>query len=98
MEKNTDKSIVIIGGFDRLACRYKDICAECGFASKVFTKPKANMHCLIGNPDLIVLITNPVSHEMTDIVRRKAMTDGITLIQSHRGSCSALREVLSRGA
>ncbi|MDR2656447.1 MAG: DUF2325 domain-containing protein [Oscillospiraceae bacterium] len=93
-----ERSVVIIGGYDRLVCRYKDICTECGCEAKVFTQPKANMHCVIGNPDLIILITNPVSHEMTDIVRRKAMADGIELVQSHRGSCSALREILARGA
>jgi glutamate synthase domain-containing protein 2 len=75
-------------------CQYKDICKECGCAAKVFTQPKANMEGQIGKPDLIVLFTNPISHEMAKIARTAASKCGIALAQSHTGSGSALRGIL----
>jgi len=87
-------SIVIVGGNDRMVGQYRDICEEYGCKSKVFTQPKMNMEGMMGRPDLIVLFTNPVSHKMANIARKKAAKDGITLAQSHCGSCNALREIL----
>jgi hypothetical protein len=86
--------VVIIGGNDRMVCRYKDICGEYGCDAKVFTQAKTNMECIIGNPDLIVLFTNPVSHKMANIAKKKAAKGGIALVQSHCGSCNALRTIL----
>jgi hypothetical protein len=91
-------SIVIIGGNDRMVCQYKDICGEYGCKAKVFTQSKVNMEGMIGRPDLIVLFTNPVSHKMAKIARKKAAKDGITLAQSHCGSGNALREILRNHA
>jgi hypothetical protein len=48
----------------------------------------------MGNPDLIVLFTNPVSHEMIKIAKKKAQAGAIPLVQSHCASCSSLRNVL----
>jgi hypothetical protein len=88
-------SVVIIGGNDRMVAQYKDICREYGCDAKVFTQPKVNLECMIGTPDLIVLFTNPISHEMAQIARKKASQRGISLAQSHSGSCKALRGILS---
>jgi hypothetical protein len=49
----------------------------------------------MGNPDLIVLFTNPVSHEMIKIAKKKAAARAIPLVQSHCASCSSLRNMLS---
>jgi len=87
-------SVVIIGGHDRMVCQYRDVCCEYGCEAKVFTQPKNNMDTLIGKPDLIVLFTKPISHEMAKIARRKAAKCGIALEQSHSGSASSLREIL----
>jgi hypothetical protein len=48
----------------------------------------------MGNPDLIVLFTNPVSHEMIKIAKKEAASKAIPLVQSHCASCSSLRNVL----
>jgi hypothetical protein len=53
------------------------------------------MECLMGNPDLIVLFTNPVAHEMIKIAKKKAASQAIPLVQSHCASCSSLRNVLA---
>jgi hypothetical protein len=87
-------SIVIIGGNDRMVRKYRDICSEYNHDAKIYTQPKCNLECSIGCPDLIVLFTNPVSHEMVKIAKKKAARDDITLVQSHCGSCNALRCIL----
>jgi uncharacterized protein (DUF983 family) len=44
--------------------------------------------------DLVVLFTNPVSHEMAKIARATAVKSGVELVQSHCASASALRGIL----
>jgi hypothetical protein len=88
-------SVVIIGGNERMECRYKDICKEYDCEAKVYTKKKSNLDCLIGKPDLIILCTNPVSHEMAKIAKKRAACKDIKLVQTHCGSCNTLRNVLS---
>jgi hypothetical protein len=48
----------------------------------------------MGDPDLIVLFTNPVSHSMAKAAKNKAAQDNIALVQSHCGSSSAVRAIL----
>jgi uncharacterized protein (DUF169 family) len=84
-----------MGGHDRMVRRYKDICSEFNCDAKVFTQTKNDMESMIGEPDLIILFTNPISHEMAKVARKKALQYSIALEQSHCGSCSALRNILS---
>jgi hypothetical protein len=87
-------SIVIVGGNERMECKYKSICKEYDCEAKVFTKIKGGLHDFIGNPDLIVLFTNPVSHEMAKTARSRAARGNIALVQAHCASCAALRGIL----
>lgn len=87
-------SIVIVGGHERMECQYKDICKKFNCKSKVFTKCKRNLDSLIGDPDLIVLFTNPVSHEMIKVAKKTASAKGISLVQSHCGSGNSLKTIL----
>jgi hypothetical protein len=75
-------------------CQYKDICKNFGCKAKVFTQNKCKLGCLIGSPDLIVLFTNLVSHDMANIARKEAANRGIALVQSHCGSGNALKNIL----
>jgi hypothetical protein len=79
-----------------MRCQYKDICKEYGCAAKVFAKTKVNLDGMIGQPDLIVLFTNPVSHEMVKIAKKRAAKSNIALVQSHCGSGQALRDILTK--
>ena len=87
-------NVVIIGGNDCMVCRYKAICKEFSCKAKIFTQPKGNMESLIGNPDLIVIFTHPVSHEMVKVAKKEAARKDILLVQSHCGSANALRNIL----
>jgi len=57
-------SIVIIGGHERMTAQYNSICKEYGHNAKIFTKENGKISKKFGNPDLMILFTNTVSHKM----------------------------------
>ena len=75
--------------------QYKSICSTYGCDVKVYTQAQHNLEYTIGQPDLIVLFTNPVSHKVAKSAREKAARDDIALVQSHSGSGSALKTILA---
>ncbi|AEF83109.1 DUF2325 domain-containing protein [Leadbettera azotonutricia] len=87
-------NIVIIGGNECMGCRYKRICKEYRCKAKIFTNYEGHFSDRIGNPDLIVLFTNLVSHSMALAAKSKAAQNHIPLVQSHCGSCDALKNIL----
>ena len=60
-------SVVIVGGNERMVCQYEDICKCFGCKAKVFAKEKGAMKKKIGDPDLLILFTNTVSHKMVKL-------------------------------
>jgi len=87
-------NVVIIGGHDRLVCRYKEVCAQCGCKAKVFTQRSPCLGGSIGCPHLIVVFTGLVSHLAAKTAKELAADKNITLVQSHCASCNALRNIL----
>jgi hypothetical protein len=94
MEKELGMNVVIIGGNECMKCRYKRICKEYRCKAKVFINFEGGLSERIGNPDLIILFTNPVAHDMAQAARSKAAQSNITLVQSLCGSSSALKTIL----
>ncbi len=91
-------SIVIIGGHDRMVCRYKDICKTHGCKAKVFTQMPADLSRKIGNPDLCILFTNTVSHKMVRTAVEEAGRKNFKLVRCHTSSGSALEGILAANA
>lgn len=58
--------LVIIGGHDCMACKYKELCEQYNCKAKVFTQVPKNLEQKIGCPDMVVLFTNTVSHRMVN--------------------------------
>lgn len=87
-------SIVIIGGHDRMVCRYKKICKEYSCKAKVFTQMSGNLKEQLGCPDLFVLFTNTVSHKMVRCALTEAERNNVEVVRSHSSSGSALIEIL----
>ena len=87
-------SIVIIGGHDRMVCRYKKICKNYNCKAKIFTQMSAALNKQIGSPDLLVLFTNTVSHKMVRCALEEAKKGDIEVIRSHTSSGTALNEIL----
>ncbi len=87
-------SIVIIGGHDRMHCRYKDICKGYGCKCKVFTQCPGNFKGQIGNPDLVIFFTNTVAHKMINVAYEQAVKVNAQIARSHSSSASALKDIL----
>ena len=88
-------SIVIVGGNERMECRYADICKNHGCKAKIFTKEKGAVGKKIGNPDLLILFTDTVSHKMVISASQEAKKNNIPIARLHSSSASALQYFLS---
>lgn len=88
--------LVIIGGHDCMVCKYKELCKEYNCKAKVFTQVPKNLDKQIGNPDLMVLFTNTVSHRMVNCAVTEAKRKNINVIRCHTSSATALKEILEQ--
>ena len=89
-------SIVIVGGNDRMAGRYQDICKSFHVKSKVFTQMSSNLESKLGFPDLMVVFTGTCSHKMLGCVRSRSEKHGIPVKHVHSSSVSALKKLLEQ--
>ncbi len=89
-------SVVVIGGNDRMAARYKDICESYRCKAKVFTQMPADFTSKLGTPDLMVVFTNTCSHKMVNSVNQKSEKHGIPVARIHNASVNALKTVLEQ--
>ncbi len=87
-------SIVIVGGNDRMATRYSDVCKSYNFKAKVFTQMPTDFESKIGNPDLIAVFTGTCSHKMLGGVKRRSEKQGIPVRHINSSSVSALKQFL----
>lgn len=91
-------SVVVVGGNDRMAARYKDICREYNCKAKVFTQMPGDFEKQIGSPDLMVVFTDTVSHKMVRIVNRRSERGNIPVVRIHNASVAALKKALDSSA
>lgn len=94
MERRTGMSVVIIGGNECMVCQYEKICKEYGCKAKVFAKEKGCLRKKLGNPDLMILFTNTVSHKMVNTAVSEAKKNRIQIARIHSSSAAALTDVL----
>ena len=87
-------SVVIIGGNERMVCQYTDICKDYGCKAKVLPKEHGYVKKKKGNPDLMILFTNTVSHKMVITASQEAKKNNIPIARIHTSSATALRSVL----
>ena len=85
-------SVVVVGGNDRMATRYKEICKQFNCKAKVFTQMPADFENKLGTPDLMVVFTNTCSHKMVISVNQKSEKHNIPVARIH----SAHKTVLSQ--
>lgn len=89
-------SIVIVGGNDKMVCRYKSICKNYGCRAKVFTQMCSSMRGQIGSPDLLILFTNTVSHKMVNCALLEAKQKELSVERCHSSSASALKGIMEK--
>ena len=86
-------SVVIVGGNERMARQYEDLCREYSCRAKIFMKTDRGIQNF-GTPDLLVLFTSTISHKMLDIATGQAKKRNIRVARCHTSSMSALRNIL----
>ena len=89
-------SVVIVGGHERMVCQYMKICKNYKCKAKIFTQMPSCLNKKIGNPDLVVLFTNTVSHKMVRCAVSEAKNKNIEVVRSHSSSQAALTEILEQ--
>lgn len=87
-------SVVIIGGNECMVCQYEKICKDYGCKAKVFAKERSSFKKKLGNPDLMILFTNTVSHKMVNCAVTEAKRSKIQIARTHSSSIAALTNVL----
>ena len=87
-------SVVIVGGNERMAGQYEDICKEHGCKAKVFTKESGSLKRKLGTPDLLILFINTVSHKMVISASQEAKRNQVPIARVHTSSISALEKLL----
>ena len=87
-------SIVIVGGNEGMACQYESICKEYGCKAKVFTKENGSLKRKLGCPDLLILLTNTVSHKMVISASQEAKRNHVPIARVHGSSAASLHSVL----
>ena len=88
-------SVVIVGGHERMAAQYEDICKCYGCKAKVFCKENGSLKKKMGCPDLLILFTNTVSHKMVISAQQEAKRNNIKVAHVHTSSASALHSLLA---
>lgn len=86
-------SLVIVGGNECMEREYVELCRKYNYKAKVYTKMSRGLQD-IGNPDLMVLFTNTVSHKMIKCALSGAKSNNIPVARSHTSSKSALKNIL----
>ena len=81
-----------------MVCQYKKICKEHRCKAKVFTHMEGDLEKKIGNPDLIIIFTNTVSHKMVRCAVTEASKKSTDIIRCHSSSGSALNGILDEVA
>jgi hypothetical protein len=89
-------SVVVVGGNDCMATRYKDICKSYKCKAKVFTQMPSDFENKLGKPHLMVVFTNTCSHKMVLSVNRKSQQYDIPVARVHNASANALKTVLEQ--
>ncbi len=88
-------SIVIVGGNECMERRYLDTCKDYGCKAKIFTKTSSTVKTKFGDPDIIILFTNTVSHRLINCANSEAKRCSAQVIRSHSSSISALKNILN---
>lgn len=94
--KGDTMSVVIIGGNDRMISQYKRICKKYNCKAKVFTQMIPKLGNQIGCPDVVILFTNTVSHQMAYCAVAEAERNNAEIIRCHTSSGNALNGILEK--
>ena len=85
--------VVIVGGHERMARRYEELCRFYSCKAKIFLETDRGIENF-GTPDLLVLFTSTMSHKMLALAAGQAKKKNIRIVRSHTSSMAALKNIL----
>ena len=85
-------SVVILGGNECMVRKYKDLCRSYQCSAKVTLKNR------LGNPDLLVMFTDTISHKMVQNALNETRGQDTVIVRSRSSSMSALGTILEAHA
>ena len=91
-------SVVILGGNECMVRKYKDLCREYRYSAKVIPKMGGTLKGRVGNPDLLVVLTDTISHKMLQNALNETKGRTTAVRRCRSSSLSALRDVLETHA
>ena len=74
----------------------KKVCKSFNCKAKIFTQMSATLSKQIGNPDVLVLFTNTVSHKMVKTALDEVDSTRTDVVRCHTSSKNALTEILEQ--
>ena len=87
-------SVVILGGNECMIRKYKELCREYRCSAKVIPKMGGTLKGRLGNPDLLVMFTDTISHKMVRNALSETRGQDTVVHRCRSSSISALRDVL----
>ncbi len=87
-------SVVILGGNECMVRKYKELCREYRCSAKVIPKMGGTLKGRLGNPDLLVMFTDTISHKMVQNAMNETRGQATVVTRCRSSSMSALRSVL----
>lgn len=87
-------SVVILGGNECMVRKYKELCQSYQCTAKVIPKMGGSLKNRLGNPDLLVMFTDTISHKMVQSALNETKGQDTIITRSRSSSMSALRSIL----
>ena len=87
-------SIVLIGGHECMYNKYKEMFNEKGHKVKIYNTLPAKFSKVIGNPDVLLLLTSTVSHKMVKTAIKEAKRKSIKVFRCHNSSATAIETTI----
>ena len=78
--------------------KYKDLCRSYQYTAKVLPKMGGTLKGRLGNPDLLVMFTDTISHKMVQNALNETRGQNTVIRRCRSSSLSALRDVLEAHA
>ena len=79
-------SVVILGGNECMVRKYKDLCRSYQCSAKVISKMGGTLKNRLGNPDLLVMFTDTISHKMVQNALNETRGQDTVIIRSRSSS------------
>lgn len=86
--------VTLVGGMDRLKAEYMAAAREHGCSLRCVPRNERHFEGKIGNPDMLIIFTNKISHEAKRKASDLGRARGIPVCLAHSCGVSTLRDCI----